>query len=165
MWKDSIRFVGRYFAIGVLIGVGIYAVDEIHWRLYGSERVAELQQSLDRLGESLTPDLGPVIARSKKERAADLASDETVNEPDLWRPTPYYSNGVLQGYRVYPGSDRRTFQLLGLRPGDLVTEIDGQPLNESEVAAELFGKAVSGQPVSFSILRGEGIEKIEIKVE
>jgi type II secretory pathway component PulC len=81
------------------------------------------------------------------------------------RPTPYFVNGKIQGYRVYAGSDRQTFISLGLRPGDLVTEIDGQPLVDSTVAIELFGKAASGQPVQLSVLRGDTLEKIEVKVE
>ena len=42
---------------------------------------------------------------------------------DILRPQPYMPNGELKGYRVYPGRDRRRFAALGLRPGDLVTEL------------------------------------------
>jgi len=74
-------------------------------------------------------------------------------------------NGRIQGYRVFPGKDRNAFRSLGLKPGDLVTEIDRQPLTDSEVAFELFAKALSGQPVVFSVLRGDELVNIEIKVD
>lgn len=57
---------------------------------------------------------------------------------DILRPQPYMPNGELKGYRVYPGRDRRRFAALGLRPGDLVTDINGQPLTNLQSAAEIF---------------------------
>ena len=166
MWKKSIRFICRYLAIGVLIGIGIYAIDEIHWRLFGSERVAVLQQSIDRLNklqEELV--IEPIVGHLEEENSDCLPSCERTAGPDPFRPTPYFVNGEIQGYRIYPGSDRHTFKSLGLRPGDLVTEIDGQPLTDSVVAFGLFEKALSGQAVQFSILRGDEPKKIEIKVD
>ena len=42
-------------------------------------------------------------------------------------PSPSYDNaaGKLRGFRAYPGPQPRHFQQLGLRPGDLVTAING----------------------------------------
>ena len=166
MWKKSIRFVCRYLAIGVLIGIGIYTVDEIHWRYFGSERVEMLQQSLDTLKESYEMlAYEPLINHLEESQSEALPSNETASERDLLRPTPYFVNGEIQGYRVYPGSDRSGFRSLGLRPGDLVTEIDGQPLNETAVASELFEKALSGQTVRFSVLSGDELKIIEVKVD
>lgn len=54
------------------------------------------------------------------------------------RPQPFMPNGELKGYRVYPGRDRRAFAALGLRPGDLVTEINGQPLNNIQTGLQVF---------------------------
>jgi general secretion pathway protein C len=92
------------------------------------------------------------------------SSTKQAVDPDPLRPTPYFVNGEIRGYRVYPGSDRSAFASLGLRPGDLVTEIDGQPLTDSAVALELFEKALSGQPVQFSVRRGDEPMMIDIKV-
>jgi len=166
MWKKSIRFVCRYLTIGVLIGIGIYAIDEIHWRFFGSERMAELQQSIDSLNE-LQEKLvfEPIVNHLEEHQPDSLPSGETTNGSDSIRPTPYYVNGEIQGYRVYPGSDRLVFRSLGLRPGDLVTAIDGQPLTDSTVAFELFGKALGGQPVQFSILRGDEPVTLEVNAD
>jgi general secretion pathway protein C len=57
---------------------------------------------------------------------------------DILRPQPYMPNGELKGYRVYPGRDRRRFAALGLRPGDLVTDINGQPLNNLQAGMDIF---------------------------
>ena len=166
MWKKAIGFVGRYIAIGVLIGIGIYTVDEVHWRLLGSERIDRLQQSLELLSETyqaLQDEL--TISILDPEPSESLPADETIEDPYPIRPTPYFVNGELQGYRLYPGTDRDAFRSLGLRPGDLVTEIDGQPLDEPSVAIELFQSAVRGQPVQFSILRDGETVQIEVTVD
>jgi general secretion pathway protein C len=50
---------------------------------------------------------------------------------DVIRPTPYRVGGEQVGFRVYPGRDRKQFAALGLRPGDLITDIDGQSLSDA----------------------------------
>ena len=166
MWKNAIRFVGRYLAIGILFGIGLYAIDEIHWRLFGSERLMELQQSVDDLGKlQEKPAFDPIIDHPEISESEAPSSDETDRVPDVLRPTPYFVNGEIRGYRVYPGSNRSGFRSLGFRPGDLITEIDGQPLNDPAAATELFEKAFSGQTVSFSVLRGDELTIIEFKAD
>ena len=166
MWKKSVRFVSRYLAIGVLIGVGIYVVDEIHWRFFGSERLEIVQQSLDDLKKSYHFfGLAPFDGHSEETRPGARPSCDSASAPDLLLPTPYFVDGEIKGYRVYPGPDPKVFRSLGLKPGDLVTEIDGQPLNRTEVATELFGKAVSGQSVQFGVLRGNELELIDVKID
>ena len=57
---------------------------------------------------------------------------------DVIRPTPYFVAGQQQGYRVYPGRDRKQFAALGLRPGDLIKDIDGAALDyELTLSAEV----------------------------
>ena len=46
------------------------------------------------------------------------------------RPQPVFANGQQRGYRVYPGRNRQQFSKLGLMPGDLVTAINGTPLDD-----------------------------------
>ena len=46
----------------------------------------------------------------------------------VMRTVPSYDNaaGKLRGFRAYPGRNRAIFNKLGLKPGDLVTAINGQ---------------------------------------
>ncbi len=48
----------------------------------------------------------------------------------VMRTVPSYDNaaGKLRGFRAYPGRNRAIFSKLGLKPGDLVTAINGQAL-------------------------------------
>lgn len=72
---------------------------------------------------------------------------------DVIRPTPYFVNGEQQGYRVYPGRNREQFAALGLRPGDLIKEIDGQSLTDPTQAMEIFQSLGTANQVSVTVER------------
>lgn len=78
-------------------------------------------------------------------------------------------NGELQGYRVMPGKEREQFAVLGFRPGDLVTSINGMSLTDPANTLRLYqtirsaSEAVfelqrNGQPMSISVSLEEGGE-------
>lgn len=72
---------------------------------------------------------------------------------DVIRPTPYFVGGQQQGFRVYPGRDRRKFAALGLRPGDLIKDIDGAALTDPKQAMEIFQNLGSAEQVSVTVER------------
>ena len=77
---------------------------------------------------------------------------------DVIRPTPYFQNGQQQGYRVYPGRDRQKFAALGLRPGDLIKQIDGQSLTDPTQAMQIFQSLGNANQVSVTVERN-GIQQ------
>ena len=84
---------------------------------------------------------------------------------DVIRPTPYFVNGEQQGYRVYPGRDREQFASLGLRPGDLIKEIDGQSLSEPTQAMEIFQSLGTANQVSVTVERNGTAETLVLSTE
>ena len=72
---------------------------------------------------------------------------------DVIRPTPYFVNGQQQGYRVYPGRNRAQFAALGLRPGDLIKDIDGQSLSDPAQAMQIFESLGTAEQVSVTVER------------
>jgi general secretion pathway protein C len=72
---------------------------------------------------------------------------------DVIRPTPYYVAGQMEGFRVYPGRDRRQFAALGLRPGDLVKDIDGAALTNPAEATQIFQSLGDKDQVSVTVER------------
>ena len=86
-------------------------------------------------------------ATSSTRRASANASNRSIQSvvsqnltklSDVIRPTPYFVNGQQSGYRVYPGRNRQQFAALGLRPGDLIKDIDGQSLTDPTQAMQIF---------------------------
>jgi general secretion pathway protein C len=72
---------------------------------------------------------------------------------DVVRPQPYMPNGQLKGYRIYPGRNRQQFAALGLRPGDLVTAINGMSLNNPTQGMQLFRSLGDATQVSLTVER------------
>ncbi|HEX5787791.1 MAG TPA: type II secretion system protein GspC [Woeseiaceae bacterium] len=84
---------------------------------------------------------------------------------DVIRPTPYFVNGQQQGYRVYPGRDRDQFAALGLRPGDLIKDIDGQSLTDPQQAMEIFQSLGTADQVSVTVERDGNAETIVLRTD
>jgi len=82
---------------------------------------------------------------------------------DVIRPTPYFVNGQQQGYRVYPGRNRQHFAALGLRPGDLIKDIDGQALNDPTQAMRIFQSLGSAEQVSVTVERDGQPQSLVLK--
>jgi len=75
---------------------------------------------------------------------------------EIMRTVASYDNkaGKLRGFRVYPGRNRSAFNGLGLRPGDLVTAINGTPLDDPQRGQEIFNTIQSSASASVTIERG-----------
>ncbi len=84
---------------------------------------------------------------------------------DVIRPTPYFQNGQQQGYRVYPGRDRRKFAALGLRPGDLIKQIDGQSLTDPTQAMQIFQSLGTASQVSVTVERNGAQQTLVLRTD
>lgn len=78
------------------------------------------------------------------------------------RPQPVFANGVQRGYRVYPGRDRKTFSSLGLQPGDLVTSVNGTPLDDPSRGMEIFNSLNSAAQVSVTVERNGQTQQLSL---
>ena len=72
---------------------------------------------------------------------------------DVMRPQPVFAEGKQRGYRVYPGRNRAAFSRLGLRPGDLVTAINGTPLDDPARGNEIFRTLGSSAEARVTVMR------------
>jgi len=82
---------------------------------------------------------------------------------DVIRPTPYRVQGQQVGFRVYPGRDRRKFAALGLRPGDIIKDIDGQALSDASQAMQIFQSLGTAEQVTVTIERNGNSETLTLK--
>lgn len=92
-----------------------------------------------------------------------VVSQNVSKLADVIRPTPYFVNGQQQGYRVYPGRNRAQFTALGLRPGDLIKDIDGQALSDPTQAMQIFQSLGSADQVSVTVERNGQPEVIVLR--
>jgi len=104
-------------------------------------------------------------AAANKNSIQSVVSQNVARLADVIRPTPYFVNGQQQGYRVYPGRDRRQFAALGLRPGDLIKEIDGQSLTDPSQAMKIFQSLGTSNQVSVTVERNGQPETIVLNTD
>ena len=87
------------------------------------------------------------------ERMRQLITSEPSVITDIMRPQPVFAQGKQRGYRVYPGRNRQAFTRLGLRPGDLVTAINGTPLDDPARGQEIFSTLGSSSEAHVTVMR------------
>jgi general secretion pathway protein C len=104
-----------------------------------------VRRSVPVTSEAPAPDPTPSIQQVVTENVTQLA--------DVIRPTPYFVGGEQQGYRVYPGRDRKQFAALGLRPGDLIKSVNGASLTDPQQAMEIFQSLGESDQVTVTVER------------
>jgi hypothetical protein len=84
----------------------------------------------------------------------------------VMRTVASYDNaaGKLRGFRAYPGRNRAIFNKLGLKPGDLVTAINGQTLDDPQRSQEVFNTIQTSDRVSVTIERGGQKQDITLNI-
>lgn len=92
-----------------------------------------------------------------------IVSQNLTRLSDVIRPTPYFVDGRQSGYRVYPGRNRQQFAALGLRPGDLIKDIDGQSLTDPSQAMQVFQSLGNAEQVTVTVERNGQPETIVLK--
>ncbi len=81
---------------------------------------------------------------------------------EVIRPQPVFKDGQQQGYRVYPGRQRQQFAQLGLRPGDLITQINGMALDDPARGMEIFRSLADATSVTVTVDRNGEIEMLTL---
>jgi general secretion pathway protein C len=113
----------------------------------------------------LTPPLasgGPQPDALLGERLRQLAAANPAVITEILRPQPVFANGQQRGYRVYPGRNRQQFTKLGLMPGDLVTAINGTPLDDPARGMEILQTMNSATDVTVTVERNGQSTQISI---
>ena len=92
----------------------------------------------------------------------NLAAQNPGAITEIIRPQPVFANGQQRGYRVYPGRNRDQFTKLGLMPGDLVTGINGTPLDDPARGMEILQSMNASTDVNVTVERNGQTTQINI---
>lgn len=84
----------------------------------------------------------------------------------VMRVVPSYDSaaGKMRGFRAYPGRNRQIFNRLGLKPGDLVTAINGTPLDDPQHSQEVFNTIQTSDHVTVTVERGGQRQDITLNI-
>ncbi len=94
--------------------------------------------------------------------------DQVLQDPnkagDYLRVQPANKDGRLQGYRIYPGKDRSVFAQAGLKPGDLVTQVNGVQLDDASKALKMLSELKDVSQLNLVVERGGQSQTINVKM-
>lgn len=84
----------------------------------------------------------------------------------VMRTVASYDNaaGKLRGFRAYPGRNRAIFSKLGLKAGDLVTAINGTPLDDPQRSQDVFNTIQTSDHVTVTIERSGQKQDITLNI-
>jgi len=92
-----------------------------------------------------------------------------LNNPNsvmgLVNVSPYQKDGQLMGYRIRPGRDRALLQRFGLRSGDVVTSVNGVPMNNPVKALEVLRDLSSASSLTVEVNRNGSPQTFTFQIQ
>lgn len=145
----------KVYAVGDSIpgGARLHAVLSDHVLLERDGHLEALALPRQLAGNAPPPSLNAAPEAPVINRMRELVSRDPGLIGDIMRPEPVFAGGKQQGFRVYPGRDAQAFLRLGLRPGDLVTAIDGTPLDDPSRGEQILSTLGSSSEAHITVLR------------
>ena len=83
----------------------------------------------------------------------DVVTENATALNQVFRMAPHMEGGQMIGLRLNPGRNREVFDALGLRPGDVVTEINGIRLDDPGKALQIFDALGESTQAQVTIVR------------
>ena len=92
-----------------------------------------------------------------------------MNDPNsvmgLINVRPYQKDGQLVGYRLRPGKDRALLRRFGLRSGDIVTAVNGVPMNNPVKALEVLRDLSSATQLTVDVQRNGAPQSFTFQIQ
>ena len=105
--------------------------------------------------------------QSPAQRLAALAQGGGGLLGGLVRAQPVLAGGKLSGYRIFPGGRASigSFTKLGLRPGDLVTAVNGTQLDDVNRGNEILQTLSSAASATLTVQRNGQSQELNLNLE
>lgn len=109
-------------------------------------------------------DLGRPELRARLGNVRRKLVDDPLSFGRYIQLRPYAEEGRLQGYRLQPGRDGRLFQQLGLRAGDVVTQVGGLAVTDPDNLGRLLEMVKQQSRISIGIRRDGSLQEIDVEL-
>jgi general secretion pathway protein C len=174
--KEGMAIIGESAAAAKVVAVGqqVPGGAQLH-SVYSDRAIIDRNGALESVflprnaaGGVAPPPPPPVAAANGNdamlERMRKLVSDDPGLLGQVMRPQPVFAGGKMRGFRVYPGANRQAFARMGLRAGDLVTAINGTPLDDKDRAQEIFGTLNSSTDARVTVTRNGRQQELVLNI-
>ena len=160
-----------YYRVGhkVMSGVNLQAVfnDRVIISRDGKSEILRFPKDAKPIssGANLSTRTSQVAAKDDSLKGyREMFANEPLKIFEHVRFVPVRSGKTLKGYRVLPQRDRKLYNKLGIRPSDLVTGVNGVPLNDNKQAMELMNKLKDVNQIDLDIVRKGRAESISLSL-
>lgn len=106
----------------------------------------------------LSPEITKALANSSKEIKVEDINSSALSQMISFQP--YFSNGTLKGYQIYPRNQSKLFDSSGLKSGDVLVAVNGLDIKDPSVLKEL---SVFGQ-IKLDLIRDDDDLSIIVKL-
>lgn len=113
-------------------------------------------------GPSMRPAGGSVSQQLRSYR--DRIMSNPMEAMDLVQMQPVTEAGKLKGYRLSPKKDRQLFRQAGLRPGDVVTSVNGIPLSDPANMGQVMSLLSTQSQFNLTVERGGREQNIMVNL-
>jgi general secretion pathway protein C len=174
--KEGMAIIGESAAAARVVAVGqqVPGGATLH-SVYADKAVIDRNGTLEsvllprRSSGAFAPPPPPAPMASQSgdpaiERMRRLVSDDPGLIGQVMRPQPVFAGGKMRGFRVYPGANRQAFARIGLRAGDLVTAINGTPLDDKDRAQEIFSTLNSSTDARVTVTRNGRQQELVLNI-
>jgi len=125
----------------------------------GQLETLRLPQQLSSPVARATSPVIPPAAQQPPGSLRQVISENASRLTDIVRLAPHVQEGKVVGFRVNPGRDRATFEMLGLQAGDVVTDINGTVLDDPSQGLQVFESLGEATQANVTVLR-EGTPQV-----
>ncbi len=158
----------RLYTVGGAVpgGVRLHSVYPDHVLLDRGGAIESLQLP-KKAALAMAAPLAGTPPQSPAQRLAALAQGGGGLLGGLVRAQPVMAGGKLSGYRIFPGgrSSIGAFTQLGLRPGDLVTAVNGTALDDINRGNEILQTLSSAASANVTIQRNGQSQDLNLNLE
>lgn len=130
--------------------------------VYGDRILLNRAGNLETLRLPKELSSGAATTTVRRTTAAPVASNSSLRNvisenasriTNVIRVVPHIEQGQMVGFRINPGQARAQFDALGLRPGDIVTEINGTAMTDPSRGLQVFEALGETTVASVTVLR------------
>lgn len=112
-----------------------------------------MQGGADFMDGEAPPEAGQGQESANLGQFRDAVLNNNMQLLEVVTPQPYEQDGKFLGFQLSPGSNVAVFNQLGLQAGDVVTAINGTPLDSPAVAMNLLNEVSTAPQVTLDISR------------
>ena len=97
-------------------------------------------------------------------RTQMLANPSKAQDYIRVQPAPGAGGNGQMGYRIFPGRDHSVFTAAGLRPGDVVTSVNGVQLDDPAKSLQLLSDLSQANQVTLTVQRGGESQTVNVNL-